>query len=421
MTHPGRKVIEEGKRLAALALFAFTGALTTWWLASCSQESAVVTGPIDLEGVPTVRVRLAGPVRQASLRASGPAALSVDGRSIIQSHAGLGELAVTRQDGAWTFNNLRVPGQTAVLSTGGGGVVRHGMSPYRGSIRLEAVTDDAFLVINDVDMESYLAGVLSRELYPDWNLEAYRALAVAARTFALYHMKTSGQGEPYDLGTTQAYQVYGGAAAETPTSWQAVHSTRGRVLAYGPAGQERIFMAQYSACNGGYVNGAQVIRAAPDIPPLLGGQEDPHGRSCPRYAWPAVRLRKADIYAAVRARYPQVGRLSGLKRIRVAKETDYGRPVWLDLYDDAGHDVRLRAEDLRLAVLHANVPNASRLYSMNCRLRDVGDAVEFYDGRGFGHGVGLSQWGAQEKAQLGWTAEEILEFYYPGATVLRVY
>ena len=66
-------------------------------------------------------------------------------------------------------------------------------------------------------------------------------------------------------------------------------------------------------------------------------------------------------------------------------------------------------------------PEAKKLYSMNCRIRDVGDAIEFYDGKGFGHGVGMSQWGAEEKAQRGLRAEEILQFYYPGAVIFRAY
>ena len=58
---------------------------------------------------------------------------------------------------------------------------------------------------------------------------------------------------------------------------------------------------------------------------------------------------------------------------------------------------------------------------MNCKVRDLGDRFEFYDGKGFGHGVGLSQWGAQARAKKGQPAEAILEFYYPGAKIYRAY
>ena len=71
-----------------------------------------------------------------------------------------------------------------------------------------------------------------------------------------------------------------------------MRATHGQVLAYGPPGQERIFMAQYSACCGGTVNAASVIRDAPDIPPLMGGQPCDDCRYCPRYRWGPVRLAK---------------------------------------------------------------------------------------------------------------------------------
>ena len=83
--------------------------------------------------------------------------------------------------------------------------------------------------------------------------------------------------------------------------------------------------------------------------------------------------------------------------------------------------MRLRADDLRVALARAGASGARNIYSMNCQWRDAGAAIEFFDGRGFGHGVGLCQWGAQGKAAAGWTAGQILQFYYPGARVKRLY
>ena len=111
----------------------------------------------------------------------------------------------------------------------------------------------------------------------------------------------------------------------------------------------------------------------------------------------------------------------GAERIRVVSSTDYGRAVWVDVADHGGRSIRIRAEDIRLALIRTKTPAARGLYSMNCRIRDLGDKFEFYDGRGFGHGVGLCQWGAQGKAAAGWSAERILGFYYPGARFYRAY
>ncbi len=95
--------------------------------------------------------------------------------------------------------------------------------------------------------------------------------------------------------------------------------------------------------------------------------------------------------------------------------------MWVDLVGTHGRNVRLRAEDLRLALIRSSLFQGKQIASMNCRIVDVGGAIEFADGRGFGHGVGLCQWGAQGKADRGWKAEEILKFYYPDSTLLPAY
>jgi stage II sporulation protein D len=286
-----------------------------------------------------------------------------------------------------------------------------------------AAGGDAFRAVNHVDIDAYLAGVLPRELYPAWSPATYRAQAIAARTFVLYHKLAAGDRRDYDVGRSASWQKYGGSTAETDKAWAAVRSTRGQYLACGPEGGERIFLAQYSACNGGHVNGAYVIRDAPRTGPLAGGQADGDGRRCPRYRWGPVRIAKRDIYEALRRRYAVAEALGGVTAVRVASRTSYGRPIWVDVIGRRGRPLRIRAEDLRLALLAArhDVPAAARLYSMNCKLRDLGDCIEFYDGRGWGHGVGLSQWGAEDKAARGMTAEQILRFYYPGATIFRAY
>jgi stage II sporulation protein D len=326
---------------------------------------------------------------------------------------------VTRSQGHWHFNALDVQGREATLEATGG-LLRVGPTYYRGRVRLIA-DGDQFTLVNHVDLESYLAGVLPKELYAYWSPATYRALAVAARTFALYHVKTAGLGKDYDLGDDQASQVYGGASAETERAWQAVRATHGQVLTFGPVGQERIFMAQYSASCGGTVNPAFAIRDAPNIQPLAGGQRCDDCRYCPRYRWGPVRLDKAEIYRAAAAVYPAVAKLGEVDAVKVVSVTADGRPVWVDLVGAGGKSARLRAEDLRLAIVRAGGRAGRQLNSMNCRIVDAGKAVEFVDGQGFGHGVGLCQWGAQGKAEQGWTAEQILEFYYPGARVLPAY
>jgi stage II sporulation protein D len=372
--------------------------------------------------VPLIRVRLTGsPVAEATVATTGGYRLSAGGRVLAGSAAALPAVTVRREGDGWRVGSLTAGGTDLVIAPTPGGQVRLAGTTYRGSLRLLAVEADRFLVINHVELEHYLAGVLSKELYAGWAPQTYRALAVAARTFAMYQMISYGKAHEYDLGDDQGSQVYQGLSAETPKSREAVDATYGTVLSHGQPGAERIFLTQYSACCGGRVNGAYVIRRANRIAPLEGGQVCTDCSACRQYHWAAVRIGKADIHRALAARYRLAASLRDVAAIKVATKTPYGRAVWVDVFDTAGKKIRLRAEDVRLSMLMAGVPAAKRLYSMNCRLRDVGSAIEFHDGRGFGHGVGLCQWGAQGKALAGWTAERILAFYYPGAKLYRVH
>ncbi len=376
--------------------------------------------PAPAATISTVRVLLTSPgTSVAEISTTGAYRLTIDGKTVAQSAAAMPAAAVRYLGGNWQIGSRRLAGREAVLAPSPGSMVRMGGKCYQGSLRLLGDVGDTFLAVNHVELESYLAGVLPKELYADWAPATYEALAIAARTFAIYNCVTTGRGSQYDLGDNQASQCYGGYSAETAKSWAAVNATRGVVLAYGLKGQERIILAQYSASCGGQVNGAYVIRNAQRIQPLEGGQICNDCAACSRYRWPAVRLRKADILRALAARYDAARRLTRLDRIDVVYATDYGRAVWVDVVGN-GTPVRLRAEDIRLALLSDGPAAAKRLNSMNCRMVDVGDAIEFTDGRGFGHGVGLCQWGAQGKAVKGWSAERILGFYYPGATLYRV-
>jgi stage II sporulation protein D len=407
-------------------LIATTVAVTL--LCRCDETRMKFAGPpstpspalAPAPSVSTVRVLLTSPAAsEAEISTTGEYRLTVDGKVVAQSATAMPAVTVRYRGGSWQIGSQRIAGREAVLAPSGQALVRLGGKCYRGSLHLLPERAETFLAINHLELECYLAGVLPKELYPDWAPATYEALAVAARTFAIYNSVTTGRGSEYDLGDNQVSQCYGGYSSETAKSWAAVNATRGVVLAYGPKGQERIFLAQYSASCGGQVNGAYVIRNAQRIQPLEGGQICNDCAACPRYRWPAVRIRKADILRALGERYDAARRLTRLDRIDVVTATDYGRAVWVDVAGD-GSPLRLRAEDIRLALLSDGPAAAKRLNSMNCRMVDVGDAIEFTDGRGFGHGVGLCQWGAQSKAIKGWSAEQILGFYYPGATLYRV-
>jgi stage II sporulation protein D len=405
-------------------------------LASCGPDIKPTPGgpsapiPVDIKpGAPVIGVRLGGSTSQAELSISGPFALRAGPPGsefpvVLRTSGNPAQsLKVSRGQGQWQIGDVRSAQPVIVLEPAGRAIVGVGGGYYRGRIRLVSTGPETFLVVNDVDLESYLASVVPKEMYAHWHQQALRAQAVASRTFALYQMRTFGRSRPYDVRNNQSSQVYRGLATETRNGWQAVAGTHGKVLAIeGPDGQPRIFRAQYSSCCGGRVNPADVVQNSPEIAPLRGGQVCEDCSASTKYRWPTVGIVKTAIYQAVRKRYPsQAKPLRDLAEVRVVEATEWGRPIWLDVRDSGGKVLRLRADDLRMAMIMEKVPGAKKLFSMNCRIVNTPGRVLFAEGKGFGHGIGLCQWGAQGKAKRGWSFERILGFYYPGAEVVSVY
>ena len=409
--------------LLGVLVIASAAGLVAMGVTSCRRRRRLAQyRPMSPETVPTIRVRLTPlPVESADISTTSPCRILAGGPGDLRLSEPLRPALVRLAGGTWHIAGQSIEADHLEIVTDPPGRVRLGSREYRGSLRLLAVGDGRFLVVGHVNLESYLAGVLPEELYAHWSLQAYRALAVAARTFAMYQMRNFGASHDYDLDATQRSQVYGGFSSETEKAWRAVRSTHGQVLAYGPAGDERVFLAQYSACCGGIVNDAGVLRGGTDIPPLRGGQRCDDCRACSRYRWAAVTVSKRDLYDCLAATYGRVRALQGLARLRVTERTSYGRAVWVEAVDPDGRSARLRFSSIRTALFSGGLPAARKLHSMNCRIRDLGQDIQFYDGRGFGHGVGLCQWGAEGKARKGSSAEQMLEFYYPGATIIRPY
>ena len=373
-------------------------------------------------GPPTIRVKITPPTGACRIAVTGAYRLRTESGAG-NSLAALPYCDVTCRGGFWRIGNSTYTGREIAIEPLAGNCFYVGPTCYRGSLHLVSQGGDALIAVNYVDLENYLAGVLPKELLTTWSLETYKSLAVAARTFAIYQRATSGAGHDYDLGDGESSQVYGGFTAEASTrnARAAVDATRGMVLNY----NRQIFLAQYSASCGGVVNGAYVIRNAPADPPLAGGQACDDCRNCAHYRWGPVRVYKNELYQAILARYPQAGSLGGVSALNIASQTPYGRAVWIDVQGPTGQHTRLRAEDIRLSwnMSLTGKPSASarRLYSMNCTIVCNADSFDFVNGRGFGHGVGLCQWGTQTKAANGWKFNQILAFYYPQARIVPGY
>ena len=416
-----------GRRRLGMLLVTLAGAAGVAAVISCchtQQGDLSDRHPFRAEGIPVIRVRvISQPVRSVTVSTSGSCMIRCDGRLLLAPAGALSGARVTLDGGIWRISGAESLGRAIEIAPDDAGHLTLDGVEYRGWVRLVAL-GDGFYAVNGVDLESYLAGVLPKELYAHWRDEMYEAQAIAARTFAKYKIETYGRDHAYDLTNTQGSQVCGGLSAETDKAWRAVRATHGKVLTYGAPGEEmKIILAHYSSCCGGTVNTARVLRSARDIPPLRGGQRCQDCRASSRYAWAPVTVSKRELFRCLALISGEVAALKGLAKIEVIRRAPYGLPLWVDLVGPgpSAPKARVRYNDIRSALQRGGASAASKLHSMNCRLRDLGTSIEFYDGHGFGHGVGLCQWGAQGKAQRGWSSSRILKFYYPGTTIHPAY
>ncbi|NQU76488.1 MAG: SpoIID/LytB domain-containing protein [Planctomycetes bacterium] len=394
-------------------------------ISSCHRQMGPVAGSALPVSGRIVRVRLRESVCLVRLAVTGPYRLMVDGKAVGGSSNVLPPTVLLRRDRTWVLGNRYGVGQVVRIEPAEKDTfVQCNGRRYRGSLVIQPVDADdrRFHVDNHVPLEGYLAGVLACELPQSWHIETYEALAVAARTYALYESQHTGRHRSFDVYADQRSQVYGGLDKETPKSLAAVRQTCGQVLAGTDAeGAAKIFKAYYSSCCGGMTSAADGLEPQDQqFQPLSGGVVCQDCAFSGRYRWAPVLIAKTEVYAAVAQCYRQVAQMGTLRAIRIRSATNWGRPLWLDIISEDGRTATIRADDLRIALLRYGSAGAKKLYSMDCTIRDAGDSISFEDGKGFGHGVGLCQYGAEGKARRGMKYYQILRAYYPGAKIMQV-
>lgn len=292
---------------------------------------------------------------------------------------------------------------------------------YRGSLELIINPDGkTFSVINNVPLEDYIKGVVASEMPSYWETEALKAQAVAARTYVLYIKNRFGKNRAWDVKATQANQVYKGMRSETLRTNDAVDATAGMVLT---SWQDdwQVFPAYYSSVCGGHTESSENVFG--DSFETLRGVDCPWCRFNTKpslFFWPDAIYDKKFVSDALLAKYPALKELESIDKIEVSKQSIYGglaRTTSIKLIGTSGKTGFLRGEDLRLTV----DPTGSKIQSTCCTIISLKQDVLFISGKGFGHGVGLCQYGAREMARQGNNAKQILEFYYPGNRIKLLY
>ncbi len=392
-----------------------TGWLDVGVVVSADTARLESTGKAQVSGVVEVAQLAAGQALLA--RASA-------GRLLVQPLPAARELAV-----------YEAADTVFVRALGAGALVQVNGKRYRGVLKLFRSPDGRVTVVNRVGLEDYLRGVLPHEIgrLTDATLEAGKAQAVAARTYALAYVgRRSDLG--FDVYATVEDQLYGGAGDESPLTDRCVRETAALVAAY----QGRLIRANYFSTCGGVTANVEDVWPEPPLPwlrsrPDSGREgEEPYCSKSPQYRWTEIWGAREflDIvnrtYPALVAPLP-LGGATRLDDVRVLSRSASGRVAEVEIDTDVGPLI-LKGDSTRRALLRparstgAGGPGTilrSSLFKIALVRDGAGEPVAVVaTGAGFGHGVGMCQWGALEMARRGRGFREILEHYFTGIRVI---
>lgn len=268
----------------------------------------------------------------------------------------------------------------------------------RGSIEIIKV-GNTLTAVNTLDVESYVKGVLYHEASHHWPLAALEAQAVAARSYALYQMEVN-KDKDFDVTSDIYSQVYGGRSSERFRTNKAVDETKHLILTY----KGRLFPAYYHATCAGRTEDVRELWKQDWLP--LRGIRCEYCRISPHYYW-KKNFRLKDIQDKLNQNGYGLGLI---KEINVDERSASGRVKTLTVRARDGKEIKVSGKDFR------NIIGPNVLKSSNFVVDMKGYYVDLI-GKGWGHGVGLCQWGAYGMARRGFNFEQILEFYYPGTEI----
>ena len=376
----------------------------------------LLIGPIQAAEAawqPEILVGLSSGQSQVRLSANVPTVLRSSGSaSVLQKFKADTAIAIAMTNGTITVNGTplkvqAVQGLDLIAPDNrnlAGQVTTINGKNYRGAVRLQN-RNGRLTVINRVTVEEYLRGVVPEEMPPEWNMEALKAQSVAARTFALKNRHRHVK-DGYDLCALNHCQQYGGIAAERTATNQAIAATRGEAIVYRGQPIDALFHTD----SGGMTENSENVWGS-SIPYLRAVKEVyPHTQ-----AWD--KNITADDLRAVLARHGKT--LDSLKRITLssleagksADRTVSGRVRSVRFEGNKGQ-VSVSGNDLR-----SWLGLRSTLFQMTLR-----NDVVFITGYGWGHGLGLSQWGAKTFADAKHMKyADILSHYYTGTNLKKLY
>lgn len=250
-------------------------------------------------------------------------------------------------------------------------------------------------LINQLPIEEYLKGVVSKEISASWRPAVLQAQVIAARSYAYNHLLKNRK-KSYHVDGTEKFQVFEGNIDKVPSSIvENVEKTRGKILTY----RNEPIITFFHACCGGMTEKAELVWSSNEVLPYFKNIQCNFCKDYPKYNWETT-FEKDEITKVLK----HLG-LQKLKSIRVAQKTYSRRVKFIEIVASNG---KQKIEGNRFR----SMLDSSRLYSTRFLIRRKGQNTLLFKGQGYGHGVGLCQAGAKTMAEKGYATERILNFYY---------
>ncbi|HKO30465.1 MAG TPA: SpoIID/LytB domain-containing protein [Nitrospiraceae bacterium] len=362
------------------------------------------------EAAESLRVLLSADVLRLDIRTSGPLWLT-DAKG--RDQALRTPAQVSASETGFVLNGVRIKTEQLTLHGGEQGLTLTIPRPARKSNGAAVTSGESsteisvsgliqlvrrgkgFSVVNRVDLEEYVKGVVPSEVSSTWHPEMLKAQAVAARTYAFYQQMLSATRE-YDVAATVQDQVYRGKQGIDVGILRAVEETRGLVVTY----LDAPIYAAFSSTAAGLTEDAMNVWSKEY--PYLKGVECPFDLASPYYQWKSS-FKIDTLEQNLRQQGFSVGTIATIAPLAFSRG---GRVAKLRVLHSGGELV-LRGEELRKAVGYTIIPSTQ--FAIESIGRDV-----VLSGFGAGHAVGMCQWGAKELAELGYPFSTILQYYYPG-------
>ncbi|MBN1808733.1 MAG: SpoIID/LytB domain-containing protein [Planctomycetes bacterium] len=376
-----------------------------------TREDAVLAAfPKSIPNAPEIRVLVLQDVSEVKLAVHGRFQLKTeDGRVIPNRNRNLGEVSVKAMSGGIALGVQSFRTETITVAPVDSGSLYINDMPWPGEVTfMRSGLPLHFDVINTVNLEVYLCGVIAGETpWRSWPGETLKAQAVASRTYALHaHLTAVRAGRPYDVVSTHMSQVFKPGVIDQPVISRAVNATRGQVLTY----QEKIFPAYFSAACGGHTEDSSKVFGDLKVAPLS-------GVDCPfcRAGGSKYDSWEAEIPTDILTR-----------RLKLVAQKEFGRQLGqVRMVEPVGTGVSKRVTSVRIInalepmTMNSNVfrlaVGPKELPSTFFVVEAAGRNVLRFKGKGWGHGVGMCQFGAEQAGRASWSYFEILAWYYKGA------